>query len=911
MPPVDPSCPDLAAELGFARRLDQLERQNAELRQKLRINQCLCTATGDLIFVHPLEAAGQAPVFASVNDEACRRLGYAREELLRMRPQDIIAEADLDDVEEEVRALQADGELQFLKTLVGRSGQRIPVEIRSRTFEDAGRVMAVSIARDITEREIQRRQLAEQESRLRLLTDNLPAQMAYVDRDQVYRFVNARYSERFGVPVASIVGRRVCEVLGESVYAEFKPSIERALAGEFAQQRARTPSCADGTPRWVDARFVPDIVAGEVRGYYVLVLDVHDHVVASEALARQERVVEDFVQRAPVGIAVCDAQGAIQRANPAFETLLGYGPDELTGLRASDITHPDDRAGDLALCGRVVSGACEVASCRKRYLHRDGGIVWADLTVSMADREAGLWFGVVRDVTGEVGESFQQQRLLTAIEQSDDSIVITAPDGTIEYVNAAFTRHTGYRADEVLGRNPRLLKSGAQDHAFYAEIWRTLLAGESWSGQLVNRRRDGSMFTEAASITPVRDAQGRTVNYVAVKRDITHEQELERDIRQAQKMEAIGQLAAGIAHDFNNVVYAIMGNTELALTRLPDDHDAGGFLRDSLTACLRARDLVGRILAFSRRQDAGREQTDLNQVVGEVLDLLRSALPSTVDLVAEIDPACPPILADGTDVHQILMNLCSNAVQAMPGGKGRLVVGLDVDPASAGAWIRLRVADDGAGMTPEVARRCFEPYFTTKGVGEGTGMGLSIVHGLVTGLGGTLAVDTAPGRGTAIAIRLPAAAVDHTAAAPPAPPRPAPGTRAGRLMVVEDEPSVLRLETSALAQAGYQVSPFGDPAAALAAFAADPGGFDLVLTDQTMPGATGVDLARAIHDLRADLPIILCSGYGPDRSTAALQALGIRRRLAKPVALDDLVAAVASSLGDRAGAASPPDRVRS
>jgi len=562
---------------------------------------------------------------------------------------------------------------------------------------------------------------------------------------------------------------------------------------------------------------------------------------------------------------------------------------------------------------------------QKRYRRPDGTVVWGELTVTTATADRDLFFAIVKDITPQKqeeqarrGQELERQRLLTAIEQSDEAVVITDVHASIQYVNGAFERTTGYTAAEVRGQNPRLLQSGEHDADFYAAMWATLTAGETWSGRMVNRRKDGRRFTELATISPVRDQAGSIMHFVAVKRDITHELELEEQMRQSQKMEALGKLAGGIAHDFNNVLYALMGNTELALGKVDDDGEVAAHLQASLTACRRAGDLVRQILAFSRRHERRRAVQDPVAMTRDVLGLLQPTLPATVDLVTELAPDCPPVTIDRTEWHQIVMNLATNAVQALRDGKGRIEIRAEPaamaddtgDQAAAprGRAVRLTVRDTGAGMPAEVAARCCEPYFTTKPAGVGTGMGLSIVHGIVTSLGGRLDVRSRPDVGTSVLVFLPAAAEPSEAtnggagrverSSPLVPSRaPASGSRPRTIMVVEDEEPILRLAVTALERQDYAVQAFQDPQEALAAFCDDPAAIDLVVTDQTMPGLTGLELAREMSAIREDLPVIICSGYSATFREEDARALGVRAYLSKPVPLAELVAAVGRELG--------------
>jgi len=495
-----------------------------------------------------------------------------------------------------------------------------------------------------------------------------------------------------------------------------------------------------------------------------------------------------------------------------------------------------------------------------------------------------------------------RKRLATAIEQAAEIVIITDTDGAIQYVNPAFERITGYTREEVLGQNPRLLKSGKHATAFYRMLWETLTNGETWTGRFHNRKKDGTLYEEEATISPVRDAEGRTVNYVAVKRDITHEARLEAQLRQSQKMEALGTLAGGIAHDFNNLLQVVLGYTDMAMAEAPKDSELFASLNEILTAGSRATDLVNQILTFSRQTEQERKPLRLQPVIKEALKLLRHSLPATIEIRQRVDAACSPVLADPTQVHQVIMNLCANAYHAMREHGGVLEVTLEATDVTADlaaempdmtpcACARLTVRDTGCGMADATRARIFEPYFTTKEAGEGTGLGLSTVHGIVKSHDGGITVQSEPGKGTTFAIYLPvyagAARTVRTEAVTRALPR-----GAERILLVDDEEQVLEFERKLLERLGYNVKARTSSIEALEAFRAEPDGVDLIIADQTMPNLTGANLAKEILRVRPDMPIILCTGFSEIVPEEHAKAIGIREYVRKPIVARDVADAV-------------------
>jgi nitrogen-specific signal transduction histidine kinase/ActR/RegA family two-component response regulator len=407
-----------------------------------------------------------------------------------------------------------------------------------------------------------------------------------------------------------------------------------------------------------------------------------------------------------------------------------------------------------------------------------------------------------------------------------------------------------------------------------------------------------------------------------VFRDITErrkaEQEkesLEAQLRQAQKMEALGTLAGGIAHDFNNILSVIIGNSEIL-----DLADAvSPAARDSLAqitaAAQRAKQLVKQILAFSRHARQEKMVINLKPIVKETIDFLRASLPATIRVKHYLDPGAGQILADPTQMQQVLMNLCTNAGHAMEADGGTLEITLgNVAPGDederlrpvvrGGGSVRLSVSDTGSGIDPAVLPHIFEPYFTTKGPGKGTGLGLSVVHGIVASHDGTIRVDSEPGRGTVFHVHFPLA--DRPVTPETAENQPLP-RGSGRILFVDDEPELADLGSRMLRSLGYEVESRTSPIEALEAFRADPGRFDLVITDLTMPNMTGLKLAGHLGEIRPGTPVVLCTGFSDHANEQRARELGMRAFLFKPLLMRDLALAVRKAMDEPAAGGSHPN----
>ncbi len=505
-------------------------------------------------------------------------------------------------------------------------------------------------------------------------------------------------------------------------------------------------------------------------------------------------------------------------------------------------------------------------------------------------------------------------RLATVVEQAAEGIAIADRWGRVEYVNPAFERITGYAEQEAVGRH--LTSFYPEEEVARQDLAQALERREVWTGRLRAARADGSLYVEECTLSPVRDPSGRVVNYVALRRDVTREVELETHLARAQKLEALGTLAGGIAHDFNNILTPILGHAESALKRVEPDSGAARSLRRIVRAVERAQELVSQILVFSRREDQGKALVPLRKLLNETLGLLRGSIPRNVDLRIAWNTPDDRIWASAVQIQQVVMNLCVNAWHAMEPGGGVLEVSLDrvrvpgagrpVPPdLGPGEYVVIGVRDTGAGMPPEVLERIFEPFFTTKEVGKGSGLGLSVVHGIVRAHGGGIAVESRPGEGTHFRVFLPAAeagAAQGVGASAPRGPVRKDGRR-GRILVVDDELAVCEFMAQMLGDEGYRVEVATDGAAALRMLEDTAEPFDLVITDQTMPGITGLELAGEVRKRRPGLPVVLCTGYAQSVTPKALSRAGIRWMLSKPISPDDLLAAVREALEGGGGTA--------
>ena len=504
----------------------------------------------------------------------------------------------------------------------------------------------------------------------------------------------------------------------------------------------------------------------------------------------------------------------------------------------------------------------------------------------------------------EIALAERDERFRQLVDHIKEVFWVFAPDQSeVWYISPQYETVWGRSCASLL-EDPRSLWNAIHHHdqpRFHAHQFAPEVNGVQGECRIV--RPDNSMRWVRIQTVPIRKANGDLLSLAGVAEDITERKRVEealtkseRQFRQSSRMEAIGTLAGGIAHDFNNILTAILGYTELALATVPKESRTQRNLQEVLTAGHRAKHLVLQILTFSRQAGQGKKPTPFHLVVREALKLLRSTIPTTIE-IRQVLKTEATILADPTQMHQIIINLCTNAEYAMREHGGILTVALEdvevteeltqaISGLHVGPHVRLTVKDTGSGMTPEVLERLFDPFFTTKPIGEGSGMGMAVVHGIITSHKGAIVVDSIVNKGTKIDVYLP---IVPTQVLEPVNDQKAIPTGKESVLFVDDEETIVRLGKELLTQLGYTVEVHTSSIEALRTFRQDPHRFDLVITDQTMPGLTGEALSRELLRIRPDLPIILCTGFSHVISAERAKALGIQGYLMKPLAIRDLV----------------------
>lgn len=830
---------------------------------------------------------------------------------------------------------QARKEIDYYKRLARATGN-----IRLRETEELSNV--------IGELRKTKQDLEQERLRFHTLAEQSPYSMAMISTGGRFVYVNAKFREMFGYDLSEIpMGRDWLRKAYPD--KEYRNQVIATWLEDFAgadpgEQRPRifTVTCKDGKKKIVHFRAVR-LQTGE---YLMTCEDVTERKRAEEQIRLNEARLKSLYDIS-------------QHQAETIQDLLDLALNEAVKLTESEVgfiyLYDEEKSlFELSSWSREVMKECEVAE-RHAVVELEGTGIWGEAVrqrkpivvnnfqapnplkkgyprghvelhnfmiipvfwgerivavIGVANKAADYDKGDVRqlallmDSVWRIAEArrseLAQRRSATALEYAAEGVIITDVDGTIQYVNPSLERMSGYARDELLGNNPRVFKSGLQDTAFYEQLWQTIRGGGVWMGRFVNKRKDGTIYTEEATISPVRDASGKITNFVGMKRDITDQLALSKQLFHAQKMEAIGTLAGGIAHDFNNLLQAILGYSEILLMKKsPGDPDRKKLEVIRHTARDGA-DLIGRILTFSRKVEPKIRPLDLNEEIRRVEKLLRRTLPRMVQIDLLLSDDLRIIDADPAQIEQVIVNLGVNAQHAMPDGGQLLIETSNVSlsdeyfrthlGAKPGYYVLLTVSDTGVGMEPHVLDRVFEPFFTTKTNGEGTGLGLAMVHGIVSEHGGYIRCYSEPGRGTSFKIYFPVSAGELISDLTSTREMPALGTET--ILLVDDDDRIRKVGRQMIEMGGYQVITACSGEEALEKYTVHREEISLIILDLIMPGMGGNRCLEELIRVDPDVRVLVASGYSSIRPAHEQQGRGARGFVSKPYDGKDILIAI-------------------
>jgi PAS domain S-box-containing protein len=650
--------------------------------------------------------------------------------------------------------------------LLRQDGTPFWCEITSSPLNAAdGQVIGVLlVCRDVTERMKAGEALRESEERFARLSDAAFEGIVISEYGRVID-VNEQLADMLGYPRSEMIGLEVSRFVAPESLSLVQNNIESGVESPYEHLALRK----DGFAFSVEAR-AKSVPSDGHKIRVTAIRDITERKQTEESLRSSEQKYRNLFESANDAMFIFDPSSEIiLEANSKACETYGFTREEFVGLSLRSITM-DAVRGENEI--RRILEAGSMKDYETVHLKKGGVGGYFLVNSSVIDyKDAKAILSISRDITERKRADEILRLQSAAIQSAANAIVITDRTGAITFVNSAFTRMAGYSPGQALGENPRILKSGEQTSAFYENMWSTINEGKVWRGEVVNKRRDGSFYSEEMTITPVQNEKGEITHFIAIKNDVTDRKALQEQLIQAQKMEGIGTLAGGIAHDFNNILGIILGHLSL-MTRSDSDPSTLSTSADTIAnAVQRGASLVRQILTFARKTDVSRKPVDVNAHVVELTKMLQQTFPKTIEIVRELDSALPIISVDQTQLEQAILNLCVNARDAMEGvngtklGSGKLIIRTGTisgrqlrarfEDAVASEYVKIAVIDTGTGIDPETKRKIFEPFFTTKDAGKGTGLGLAVVYGVLKAHQGFVDVESEVGRGTTFTLFFP------------------------------------------------------------------------------------------------------------------------------------------------------------
>jgi PAS domain S-box-containing protein len=896
---------ELIKELASLRqRIMELEKSDSErkrteeaLQESEEKFRKLADSTWEGIFIH------REGIILDVNKSILKMSGYTAEEVIGQSVAMLLAPESIESALKMVRENIYSSELYFEAEGLRKDKTVIPLEALGKPIKYKNLDARVVAVRDVTNRKQAEEILRESEGKYLQLAEMLQEGIWMLDINGITTYANPCMTEMLGYSADEILERPIFAFSNEKNTESLSQHIKKRKLGltehydlEFIRKDGKHIFTSLSASPLKDRR-------GEYAGSLISVTDI-------TARKHAEDLYKTLAEKSFAGVYVIQG-GIIKYINEICISYSGYTVDDLVGKNVLDIIHPQDRKATREKATEMLRGKRR-APYEFRIVTKDGNVRWIMETVNpiVYDGKLAALCNCM-DITDfkDVERKVEEHELLeSAILDTIPTAVLGLQDRRIIFANKAAESVFGWTPKELIGRETRMLY---RNDCEYDQIGQTIyssLGGNNYCQMEIScRKKDGEEFLCQFYTTSIGGhlSEGRII---AFYEDITGKRKeekervlLEKQLSQAQKMEAIGTLAGGIAHDFNNILGAIIGNTEMALLDVESNTRIEKYLKRVFSASERATDLVKQILTFSRQHEKEMRPLKMTPLIKEVMKLLRASLPSSIRIKQEITAYPDVILADPTQIHQVIMNLSTNAAHAMRESGGTLdirLTNLDAKSCNLGtypgltpmAYLELTISDTGHGMEPAVQERIFDPFFTTKAHGEGTGLGLSVVHGIVKYHNGSIKVESVPGKGTAFHIIIPALQNEGEAFVAEKRDQVPRGTE--RILFVDDEEPLIQLAEEMLSSLGYKVIGMTDSLEVLDLINKRADLFDIVITDQTMPNLTGKELAKKIIGIRPDIPIILCTGLPKEKTSDNEEFSGIREYLSKPISRRTLAEAV-------------------
>ncbi len=904
--------------------LEEQKRVEAELRASERRYRTLFECAPDPVFLIATEVTAPACIL-DVNTAACQAYGYTREELIGRPFTDLNPAETAPQSMAMVAAMLAGESLTAEVDHRRKDGAGFPVAITGSRVELDGRMCLLAFCRDVTVHKRAQAALRVEEMGFRAIIEASPVPKALNDNQGRITYLNPAFTRTFGYSREDIptlaewwIKAHPDPAYRQGVIKAWQEEMERSLReGSPFKPMEVTLTCKNGLSKTVLVNASPSTTASHTE-HFVILYDITERKEAEAALRESEARWRFAMDGSGDGMWDWRIDTGRVFCSKRWKSMLGYAEDELSNMvkEWEQLVHPDDLPRALDSAADHFRGLAEHHVVEQRMRCKDGSwkwilargrvIEWA--TPGKPRRMIGTYTDIDQEKRREETQQALVRRLDLVLRASNLGVwELDLQTGRLDWDEAMHALYGVSR--EEAGGSIEMFRRGVHPDDL-ARMDQTILdmrggrVFHSFEFRII-RRSDGALRTIEGNAYLLRDGDGSPQRLLGMNRDITEQKEaesrrrqLEDQLGQAQKMETLGTLAGGIAHDFNNLLAGMIGCLELAEPLLPAQHPAGDWLGRARGAGIRARDLVKRLMLFSRRTPSvGRKSIQIDQLIDETLPILNASLPSSIVIRTQKNPALPEVLADYGQLQQVLMNLCLNAAHAIGARQGQITLEVRVVEAVSGGHLNgppanqvcLSVADDGCGMDAATQARIFDPFFTTKPEGQGTGLGLAIVHGIVHDHGGSIRLRSARGQGTCFEIYLP---VMTTALAVVPPPSAAPAPLAGagrRVLLVDDEEVLLTFMSAVLTMAGFEVVTANNGLTGAALFAASPNDFSFALFDLSMPGRNGLELISDVRALRPGLPVILMSGdhnrYGGAGGEAGAESY---IRLNKPFSIMEL-----------------------